>query len=80
MKTFITKFADIIEVDAEQLTPEFDLVNGSDWDSLAFISTMVLADKCFGVVLESTALEQVRTFSDLLDLLHQQTELLQEAA
>lgn len=80
MKTFIEKFATIIEVSEEQLTPDFDLINGSDWDSIGFISTMALVDKCFGIVLDSDALANVKTFGDLLKLIQEGSVLLQEAA
>lgn len=80
MQTFIEKFATIIEVKNEQLTSDFDLINGSDWDSIGFISTIALVDKCFGIVLDSDALAKVKTFGDLLTLIQESTVFLQEAA
>lgn len=65
---FITEFATIVEVSPEVLSPEFDLVNDSEWDSLAYISTIALVDKYFDIVLASDDLESVKTFSDLGNL------------
>lgn len=65
---FINEFATIVEVSPEVLSPEFDLVNDSEWDSLAYISTIALVDKYFNIVLASDDLESVKTFSDLGNL------------
>lgn len=69
IQDFINQFADVVEVSPSELKADFDLVNGSAWDSLAFISTIALVDKFYKVVLDSDALQAITTFGELKGLI-----------
>jgi acyl carrier protein len=65
---FLIELAKTIEVDPAALTPEFSIKYGSTWDSLAFISTIALVDKHFGIILDSDALAEINTLKELIQL------------
>ncbi len=64
VKAFYEGLAEVFEIDAAEIAPEFDLV-AHNWDSLAIVSTIALADDCFGVLLNGQALGNCRTVADL---------------
>lgn len=66
MSEFYDGMAEIFEVDVSQISPDFELHSGeADWDSLAIVSTIALADDCFGVMLEGKALGECKTIADI---------------
>lgn len=70
MSEFYKSMAEIFEVDASKISPEFELYSGeAPWDSLAIVSTIALADDCFGVMLEGKALGECITISDIEHLI-----------
>lgn len=64
MSAFREGLAEIFEVDAAEITPDFDLV-AHNWDSLAIVSTLALIDECYGRLVEGAALAEARTVADL---------------
>jgi acyl carrier protein len=64
MDEFTCGLAEIFEVDEAEISPEFDL-ESHNWDSLAIVSVIALADSCFGKLLNGKALAACRTVSDI---------------
>ena len=64
MSAFTTGLAEIFEVDEAEITPDFDLV-AHNWDSLAVVSVIALADECFDLLLDGSALAKCRTVADI---------------
>lgn len=70
MSEFYQGMAEIFEVELEEITSRFELHSGNAaWDSLAIVSTIALADDCFGVMLEGRALGECATISDIETLI-----------
>lgn len=70
MSEFYDGMAEIFEIDSSRITPEFDLHSAeAAWDSLAIVSTIALADDCFGVMLEGKALGDCKTVADIENLI-----------
>ena len=70
MNDFYVGMADIFEVDLSTISSEFELNSGETaWDSLALVSTIALADDCFGVILEGKTLGECKTIGDIEDLI-----------
>lgn len=70
MSEFYEGMAEIFEVEVSKISPEFELHSGeAAWDSLAVVSTIALADDCFGVMLEGKALGECKTIADIENLI-----------
>jgi acyl carrier protein len=68
MNAFIDGMADILEIDAAQVTPELVLADYA-WDSLAIISTIALVDEVFDQMLDGQALANCTTVADVQALI-----------
>jgi acyl carrier protein len=66
-KTFIEEFADMLGITAADLTPSTQLSSLENWDSVAYLSTMVLLDEKVGVTISPDDLTAARTVQDILD-------------
>ncbi|EDO85902.1 putative acyl carrier protein [Burkholderia pseudomallei 406e] len=64
MNAFYEGLAEIFEIDASEVTPALAL-GEHNWDSLAIVSTIALADDCFGVLLNGQALGNCKTVADI---------------
>jgi len=72
MSEFYEGMAEIFELDVGKISSDFDLNSGEAiWDSLAIVSTIALADDCFGVILEGKALGECQKISDIEILIAQ---------
>jgi len=70
MKEFYLGMADILEASPAAIAPSFDLHSGeAAWDSLAIISTIALADDCFGVALDGRKLAECKLIEDIENLI-----------
>ena len=65
---FISELADALDVSSDLLVPSADLY-ALDWDSLAIISTIAIADSIYNVMLTGQDLQNAKSFGDILDLL-----------
>jgi acyl carrier protein len=70
MEKFYSGLAEILEIDATKVSVTLDLTKLA-WDSLAVIATIALADECFGVMLNGTALGKCNTVADIETLVEQ---------
>ncbi len=64
MSAFYEGLAEIFEVEADEVTPQFDLV-AHNWDSLAIISTIALIDECFNEMVDGSALVKCVVVADV---------------
>lgn len=64
----IEALEEMFEVDAGALTPETAL-DKLQWDSMAMLSLVALADKQFGKRLSGSQLKASKTIQDLLDVM-----------
>ena len=63
MSEFYEGMAEILEVDAGQIGPDFEL--GDAWDSLAIVSTIALVDEVYDKAIGAEALENCKTVGDV---------------
>jgi acyl carrier protein len=65
---FMNDLAQLLEIDPNELKPDFRLDKCLSWDSLAVVSTIALIDQHFNKHIEGQTLEQCKTVSDLLNM------------
>lgn len=63
---FIAEFAAMLELPVESLTPETELGSISTWDSVAYLSSMLLIDEKLGIPVRPEAIAAAGTFGDIL--------------
>ena len=63
---FIAEFAEIVDVAPNELTPETELETLELWDSVAYLSAMVLIDEELGITIRPEVLSRAKTFEDIL--------------
>ena len=66
MKALFEGLSEILEVDQELITLDYEL--GNMWDSLAIVSTIALVDETHSVFLDGDNLEKCKTVKDILVL------------
>ncbi|MDQ6664033.1 MAG: acyl carrier protein [Acidobacteriota bacterium] len=62
---FLTEFADILGTNPGELTMETPLASLEGWDSVAYLSTMVLIDEKCGVTIGPETLVNSKTPGDI---------------
>ncbi len=67
---FLEDLADVLEVEPEELTPEFAF-GEHNWDSLAVISSIALMDEHFDVTVEGRHLQNCGSPGELLALIQE---------
>lgn len=65
-KQFLEEFAEMLGVSPTDLTPSTQLSSLENWDSVAYLSTMVLLDEKLGVAISPDDLTEARTVQDIL--------------
>ena len=73
-KTFRSKLADILDIDENELVPDYK-VDESNVDSLARLSLAALVVELFAIELEGNSLDKCKNYSDLLDLIKNKIKL-----
>ena len=63
---FIAEFAEIVDVAPDELKPETELETLEMWDSVAYLSAMVLIDEELGITIRPEVLSRAKTFEDIL--------------
>jgi acyl carrier protein len=66
MSDFYQGLAEILEINPDDVKPELEL---PEWDSLAVVSTIALADECFDVMLNGQAISACTSVSDIEKLI-----------
>jgi len=66
MEDFILKFADIFDdLDASTITADTEFRSLDDWDSIAGLSVIAMADEEYGVTLNAEDMRGSRTVGDI---------------
>ena len=68
-KSFLAKLADVFEVDANTVTPDFPLA--ARWDSVAVLTAIALIDEQFDVTVPPDELTRCASAADVLALVDQ---------
>lgn len=68
-KAFLNELEEILELDPNTLQGDETLLDIEQWDSLAFLSVIALADQKFDLVIPGDQLESIKTIPDLIDLM-----------
>ncbi len=64
---FLEEFSEILGVSASELTPDTRLSSLETWDSVSYLSTMVLLDEKLGVAIAPDELTAAQTVQDILN-------------
>jgi acyl carrier protein len=64
MSEFYEGLAEILEVEVDEINPEFSLESGG-WDSLAIVSTIALIDDVYDVTVHPDKLGECQTVGDI---------------
>ncbi len=63
---FTLEFAQLLDIAPDELNPETDLQSLDTWDSVGYLSAMVLIDERLGLTVRPDDLPEARTFGDIL--------------
>ena len=66
---FTREFAEMLSIDADELHPDTDLKALPEWDSVAYLSAMVLIDEKLGIAIRPDVLSNAQIFNDILTTL-----------
>ena len=65
----IEMLEDMLELDAGSLTPDMNLEDIDEWDSMASLSFIVLMDEEFGKEITGEDIKKLKTVQDVLDIM-----------
>lgn len=65
---FLHALEEILELDPNTLNGDEVLLDFNQWDSLAFLSFIAMADEQFDIVIQGDKLEKIKTVADLVAL------------
>jgi acyl carrier protein len=63
---FTREFAEILNANPEDLKPETQMSSFETWDSVAYLSAMILVDEKLSVKTRPDMLSRAQTFGDIL--------------
>ena len=69
-KTFLTNMEELLEVDSGSLSADATLTSIEQWDSLAFVSFLAMADSKYSIKVAPSELRACKTIGDLLKLVN----------
>jgi acyl carrier protein len=64
---FLDEFADMLGVTVAEVAPATKLASLENWDSVAYLSTMVLLDEKVGIAISPDDLTAALTVQDILN-------------
>jgi acyl carrier protein len=64
---FLNELAEVLMVEPGTLTPETELASLETWDSVSYLSTIVMVDDKLGVALPSEVLNEAKTIGDIMN-------------
>jgi len=67
-KKFLADMEELLEVDANTLELPVELTSLEQWDSLAFVSFLAMADSKYGAKVAPSGLRACKTIGDLMKL------------
>ncbi|QYJ95057.1 acyl carrier protein [Shewanella spartinae] len=68
---FLNALEEILELDENTLKGDEVLMDIEQWDSLAFLSVIAMADEHFDIVIQGDKLEEINTVGDLVSLVEE---------
>jgi acyl carrier protein len=68
-QTFLHEIEEVVDVDSGSLSGEETLDEIPNWDSLAFLSFLAMADSRFGLKIDPETLRTAKSVSDLCAIL-----------
>jgi len=68
---FLNNLEEILELDDNTLKGDEVLMDLEQWDSLAFLSVIAMADEHFDIVIQGDKLEEINTIADLIALVEE---------
>ena len=71
-KEFVVDMEELLEVDPGSLKVAVELTSLEQWDSLAFVSFLAMADSKYGIKVVPSELRQCKTVGDLMKLVHKE--------
>jgi len=71
-RTFLADMEELLEVDVGALTSQTELASIEQWDSLAFVSFLAMADSKYGIKVAPSELRQCKTVGDLMKLVNKE--------
>lgn len=66
VEEFSAEFAEMLGINAGELNSQTDLTALQEWDSVAYLSAMVLIDEKLGVSIRPDVISEAKTFDDIL--------------
>lgn len=63
---FTREFAEMLCIDHQQLTPDLEMTELPEWDSVAYLSAMVLIDEKLAVTIRPDVLSNSKTYGEIL--------------
>ena len=69
-KDFLTNLEELLELNPGSLSLEEPLSTLSQWDSLAFVSFLAMADSKYSIKVAPSELRQCKTVGDLMTLVN----------
>lgn len=66
----IELLAELLELEINEFSPETNLDDLEEWDSLAAISYVVMMDEEFGVIANPDDIKKFETIQDILDTMN----------
>ena len=63
---FINEFAEMLDVKPDALQPQTEMKDLETWDSVAYLSAMVLIDEKLGITVQPEVFANARIFEDIL--------------
>ena len=70
IEEFLSQLAEALEMEKDKISLDSKL-SELDWDSLAIISAIAIADKCFDVVISIEKLSECKTINDIIEITHE---------
>ena len=67
IREFLSQLAEALEMEEDRISLDSKL-SELDWDSLAIISAIAIADKCFDVVISIEKLSECKTINDIIEI------------
>mgnify|MGYP001576294077 CR=1 FL=1 len=64
---FTKEFAQLIDLSPADLKADTDLSSIDAWDSVAYLTTMVMIDEKLGITLRPEIISRAKQFQDILD-------------
>lgn len=68
---FLNNLEEILELDDNTLKGDEVLMELEQWDSLAFLSVIAMADENFDIIIQGNKLEEINTVADLIALVEE---------